>query len=232
MLLNKPPVPVEIYNDLDRRITRLFEVIRDHGDEFRRLLSLTPYSEVEFSKALNESENTIEQARRDFVRWRMSLGGRGDSFSFTLHRVRRGMADVVSGYLSMIDDELPRIIERLRRVQIMSRPAVDVIRIWDSPATLFYCDPPYLHETRHQGSRDIYGYEMSEEEHRELAVVLGNCRGKVVLSGYPSPLYEELYPSWRSVTIDMANHAAGGRTKARKQEMLWLNWRNSNELFE
>ena len=108
------------------------------------------------------------------------------------------MADVVSGYLSMIDEELPFIVERLRRVQIVSRPAIDVIRTWDSPRTLFYCDPPYLHETRQRKSREIYGYEMKESEHRELAAVLRNCQGKVVLSGYPSPLYEELYGSWRN----------------------------------
>ena len=61
----------------------------------------------------------------------MSLGGRGDSFSFTLHRVRRQMADVVSGYLSMIDEQLPAIIARLRSVQIINRPASEVIRTWD-----------------------------------------------------------------------------------------------------
>jgi DNA adenine methylase len=224
VLLNKPPAPVEIYNDLDQRITRLFRVLRDHGEEFRRLVTLTPYSEAEFDAARQPAENEIEQARRDFIRWRLSLGGRGDSFSFTLHRVRRGMADVVSGYLSTIDEQLPLIIERLRRVEIVSRPAIDVIRTWDSPETLFYCDPPYVHETRHEGSRDVYGVEMTEAGHRELAAVLQACKGKVVLSGYPSPLYEELYHSWRTVTFDIANHAAGGRTKARKQEVLWLNW--------
>ena len=231
VLINKPAVPVEVYNDLDERITRLFRVIRDHGDRFRHLLSLTPYSEVEFNSAGIEAEDEIEQARRDFVRWRLSLGGRGDSFSFTLHRVRRSMADVVSGYLSIIDEQLPLIIERLRRVQIISRPAVEVIRTWDSPTTLFYCDPPYLHETRHEGSRDVYGYEMTEQEHRELAAVLNGCHGKVVLSGYSSPLYSQLYESWRTISIDIANHAAGGRAKARKQEVLWLNWETSDKLF-
>jgi DNA adenine methylase len=103
--------------------------------------------------------------------------------------------------------------------------------MWDSRDTLFYCDPPYLHDTRHEGSRDIYGCEMNEAEHRELAAVLNNCKGKVVLSGYPSPLYEELYRGWRSLTIDIANHAAGGRTKARKQEVLWLNWEDQRDLL-
>jgi DNA adenine methylase len=98
------------------------------------------------------------------------------------------MADVVSGYLSMIDEELPRIVQRLRSVQITRRPAIDVIRTWDNPETLVYCDPPYLHSTRHEGSRSIYGCEMSEAEHGELATVLKQCQGRVVLSGYPSDL--------------------------------------------
>src|SRR5262249_49650939 len=87
VLLNKPIAPVEVSTDLDNRIPRLFRVLRDRGEEFRRLVSLTPYSEFEFAQAAEPADNEVEQARRDFVRWRQSLGGRGDSFSFTLHRV-------------------------------------------------------------------------------------------------------------------------------------------------
>lgn len=227
VLLNKTPSPVEVYNDLDERITRLFRVLRDNGDEFRRRISLTPYSQLEFEAAEEEpldSLDEIERARRDFVRWRLSVGGRGRGFSLTLHRVRRGMADVVSGYLSAIDEQLPAIIERLRSVQIISRPANEVIRKWDSPETLIYCDPPYVHDTRAAGSRDLYGVELTEEDHRELAAVLHACKGKVVLSGYPSALYQELYGSWRTARIDVSNHAASGPSKSRMQEVLWLNW--------
>jgi DNA adenine methylase len=124
----------------------------------------------------------------------------------------------------MIDVELPRIIERLRTVQIVQRPALDVIRTWDGPGTLLYCDPPYLHSTRNEHSRTIYACEMSEEDHRELAAVLNRCRSRIVVSGYPSDLYDELFPGWRVVRFDMPNHAAGGRSKARKQETIWLNW--------
>jgi DNA adenine methylase len=223
VLLNKPPAVVEVYNDLDQRITRLFRVLRDNGQELQRRLALTPYSEIEFNNAEEPTTDEIEQARRDFVRWRLSLGGRGDSFSFTLHRVRRGMADVVSGYLSTIDDQLPLIVQRFRTVEIVNRPALDVIRTWDSKETLFYCDPPYVHSTRHESSRDVYGVEMIEKEHRELADVLHGCKGMVILSGYPSDLYAELYRGWRTVEFDMPNHAAGGRSKARKKETIWLN---------
>ncbi len=78
---------------------------------------------------------------------------------------------------------MPAIVERLRTVQVVCRPAVEVIRTWDGPETLFYCDPPYLHSTRKMGSRSIYGCEMSDDDHRELAGVLRGCRGRVVLSG-------------------------------------------------
>lgn len=227
VLLNKAPARVEVYNDLDSRITNLFEVLRDNGEELRRSLTLTPYSEVEFQKSESVSKvssSPVERARRDFVRWRLSLGGRRESFSFTAHRVRRGMADIVSGYLSAIDEQLPLIIERLRRVQIMCRPALEVIAYWDRGDTLIYCDPPYVHETRHGGSRDIYGVEMSEQDHRELATCLNGCKANVILSGYPSQLYGELYRGWRILSRDIPNHAAGGRSKRRQQEMLWLNW--------
>jgi DNA adenine methylase len=228
VLLNKPTSPVEVYNDLDERITRLFRVLRDQGEELRRRLTLTPYSEIEFRQATSACDDEVEQARRDFVRWRLSLGGRADSFSFTLHRVRRQMADVVSGYLSTIDEQLPLIVERLRRVQIVCRPAIDVITRWDSPHTLIYCDPPYVPAVRQENSREVYGHEMDEGAHRDLAVILGRCESKVVVSGYPSALYDELYAHWRTVEFDIANHAAGGKRKDRETERLWMNYDPGN----
>jgi DNA adenine methylase len=229
VLLNKEPSQVEVYNDLDERITRLFRIIRDHGDEFRRRLTLSPYSEAEFDYCNEELEgdapvDEIELARRDYVRWRLSIGGRGISFSLTLHRVRRGMADVVSGYLSAIDEGLPEIMQRLRSVQILKRPAIDVIRKWDSPDTLVYCDPPYVHETRDKQSRDLYGVELTEDDHRKLAATLKACKSKVILSGYPSPLYQELYNGWRTMSKEIANHASSEGTKNVMKEMLWMNW--------
>jgi DNA adenine methylase len=232
VLLNKTPSEVEIYNDLDTRITRLFRVLRDFGKEFTKRLALTPYSEAEFEEVHNgqclEPGDELEQARRDFVRWRMSLGGRGRDFSYSRHRSRRGMADVVSGYLSLIDEQLPTIIERLRSVQILCRPAIQVIQDWDADDALIYCDPPYVHHTRDRRTTDVYGIEMSDEDHRELAKVLQGCKAKIVLSGYKSPLYDELYGGWRQILFDVPNHASGEAIKSRETEVLWLNWDESH----
>ena len=106
---------------------------------------------------------------------------------------------------------------------ILNRPAVKVISGDDGPQTLFYCDPPYLHETR--TARKVYGeFEMTEADHRELLAVLKACQGKVILSGYACPLYDEALSGWKRQGIDLANHAAGGRSKRRMTEVLWCNF--------
>ena len=51
VLLNKEPVEVETYNDIDLRISRLFRVLREQGGAFVRNASLVPYSQVEFAGA-------------------------------------------------------------------------------------------------------------------------------------------------------------------------------------
>lgn len=223
VLLNKPPVEVEAYNDLDLRITRLFRVLQRRGQEFIARVQFIPYSQKEFEDAGSypSGATDLDKAVCDFVRWRQSFGGKGKTWSYTTSRARGGMAGDVNAWWTAID-QLPAIIERLRRVEILYQPALEAIRRFDSPETLIYCDPPYLHETRDPNSRDVYGVEMTEEEHRELASALNTCESKVVLSGYPSSLYDGLYRSWRCVEIDIANHAAGGRKKARKTEVLWI----------
>jgi len=223
VLLNKPPVDVEAYNDLDLRITRLFRVLRDDGNPLIRLLRLTPYSQIEFAGAADYpvDASDVEKARCDYVRWRQSFGGQGKSWSCTTTRARGGMAGDVNAWHTSIK-QLPRVMRRLKQVQILCEPAVDFIRRFDHPEALFYCDPTYVHSTR--TSKSVYGVEMTDQDHRELADVLNRCRAKVVISGYPSPLYQELYAEWKTVEFDAVKHSAGGKSKARAKECLWKNY--------
>jgi DNA adenine methylase len=85
-----------------------------------------------------------------------------------------------------------------------------------------YCDPPYLHETRKATS--VYAFEMTETDHRELLKTLCECRGKVILSGYTSELYNHTLANWPRHTVDIANHSASGSQKERKTEMFWCNF--------
>jgi len=225
VLLNKHPVDVEAYNDLDLKITRLFRILQKEGRQFVERVQFVPYSEYEFESAAHypAGASDLDKAVCDFIRWRQSFGGRGSTWSYTTKRARGGMAGDVNAWWTAIE-QLPEIIDRLKRVQILSQAAAEAIRRFDHPEALIYCDPPYVHETRAPNSRDVYGIEMTEREHYELGEVLNACVSKVIISGYPSALYEDIFSTWRRVEFDIANHAAGGRKKSRKRETLWLNW--------
>jgi DNA adenine methylase len=119
---------------------------------------------------------------------------------------------------------LPEVHARLKRVVVLNRPALDVIRQQDGPDTLFYLDPPYLHETR--AATDAYAHEMSDADHAKLLVALSHVEGKFLLSGYDSEMYrkaERVY-GWNRHTSDLPNHAAGGGEKRRMTEVLWTNF--------
>jgi D12 class N6 adenine-specific DNA methyltransferase len=84
----------------------------------------------------------------------------------------------VSEWLGAVDG-LPEIHHRLRHVRVENMPALDFIQREDTTNTLFYCDPPYLHEAR--TARKVYGqFEMTEADHQQLLAVLCHCKGKVM----------------------------------------------------
>lgn len=104
---------------------------------------------------------------------------------------------------------------------IESRPALEVLLQQDGPDALHYCDPTYLPETRKESmirTGKGYRHEMTEDDHRKLAEVLHECAGMVVLSGYPSAMYADLYRDWQ--TVERKALADGG---SERLEVLWIN---------
>src|SRR5690606_16751849 len=90
--------------------------------------------------------------------------------------------------------------ERLRGVVIENRDAWDVMRQHDSPETLHYVDPPYMHETRNmRRGNAAYEREMTAEDHEVLLERLQDLTGMVVLSGYRTELYDAGLPGWTRV---------------------------------
>jgi DNA adenine methylase len=226
VLLNRGPSPVETYNDLDGEAANFFRVLRDHGEELLRLIAMTPFSREEFYLACrppDEQISDLERARRFFVRARQVRTGLAQTASLgrwanCKNTSRKGMSGVVSRWLGSIET-LPDIATRLLRVQIENRPAMEVISLYDSPDTLFYCDPPYVHESR--GDAKAYGYEMSDHEHRLLAGRLMRIRGKAAVSGYRCDLYDKLFKDWRRISAPIKHcHSI----KKPRQEVLWVNY--------
>lgn len=106
--------------------------------------------------------------------------------------------------------------DRLQNVLIEHRDALFLLDKYDRSDTLFYVDPPYLMSTRSKKSI-MYPFEMTEEDHIKLAEVLHSRIGMVVLSGYPSQLYDELYSDWKTVLKSSTAQNGHGRV-----ECLWL----------
>jgi DNA adenine methylase len=165
--------------------------------------------------------NPVLRAEAYYVRCWMSLAGRKDRFApLTRNRTRRGANEQASAWLTAVEG-LPAVHARLRRVAILHHKGLDVIREQDGPRTLFYLDPPYLAETR--TAADVYTHEMTAADHAELLDLVCQCRGKVLLSGDRSELYDERLRGWTRHEFDLPNQAAGGRQKRRMTEVVWCN---------
>lgn len=217
VLLRKDRAYAEIYNDLDRRLVSFFRVLRDKEKAARlvRMIELTPFSRAEFAETLEPSDDDVEDARRYVSRSFMGFGSNaaGRSTGFRADSKKSAPAHHWVNY----PDGLRLIIERLRGVVIENRPAIDVMRKHDSKETLHYVDPPYVFSTRADLSKD-YEHELSDDDHADLLAFLRTLKGFVVLSGYPSVLYDEALKDWHRVERAALADGAAPRT-----EVLWIN---------
>ena len=227
VLINREPAPVETYNDLDSELVNFFATLRhsDLGKELMREIALTPFSREELTLACTPEGGLgpVERARRFYVRARQTRTGLAQTSSTGrwAHCVltsRSGMAGAVSRWIGAIDG-LPPIIDRLMRVQIDNAPALEVIERYDTPETLFYLDPPYVHDAR--GDKHAYYGEMSDFDHTELARKLHNIQGRAAISGYRSDLYDLIYPDWHRVD---APEKICHSVRQPRQESLWMNY--------
>jgi len=221
----------EVANDLHGELINFWRVLQNPEDfeGFRKRIEMTPFSEAEFDDAwkrssVGEPASNVERAVRFFILARQSRQGLMKDFAtLSRNRTRSRINEQVSAWLNVIEG-LPDVHQRLRNVVILNQSACDVIRKQDGENTLFYCDPPYVHETR--STTGEYAFEMTEAHHRELLDILARISGKFMLSGYPSKLYQEWEGKygWKRHEFLIDNKAAAGKVKETKTECLWCNF--------
>lgn len=215
VLLRKPRCYSEIYNDLDGEVVNLFRVARERGEELRRALELTPFSRDEFFAAYEPTDEPLERARRMVTRAYQGFGSNShekiSGFRANAHRSGTTPAHDWRNY----PGKFGAIVDRLRGVVIENRPALQVMAHQDREDALHYVDPPYVHSTRGHGGD--YPHEMNDQQHRELAEFLHTLKGAVIVSGYHSALYDELFGGWERVEREA--QADGARPRI---EVLWL----------
>lgn len=225
VLMRKARSHAEVINDLDGEMVNLFRVLRDRGEQLREALRFTPFARAEFEQAWSPAEDDLERARRVIIRAFMGFGSAAATESAPSGRRMTGFRGISdrSGTTPAHDwanypDCMAAMIERLRGVVIDNRPAAEVIQRYDSESALFYVDPPYVMDSRTDGDAD-YRHEMTDADHEALAEVLKQVKGKVLLSGYHSKLYDRLFAAWPRV--EKKAFADGARERV---EVLWMNF--------
>lgn len=220
VLLAKPESKMETANDLDGELVTFWRVLRDQPAELARAAALTPHSRAEHQMSYETVGDEMETARRVWVRLTQGRSGSMRRTGWRHYVDPAGSSISMPGYLEAYVARILDAAERLRGVSLEARPALDLIdRYGRHRDVLLYVDPPYLRSTRNGTN---YRHEMAgEADHRELAGALRAARAAVVLSGYPSPLYDEMYDGWHRVDIPTGTGQGDGWQP--RTEVLWSN---------
>ncbi len=222
VMLQKAVSELEVYNDQDGEVVNFFRVLRSRQEELLQAIRLTPFSREEYVQAHELVEDELERARRLYIRSWQGIGGprNRDRTGWRMQKNGHRFKTTIQDWTEI--DHLQLVVQRMRSIQIEHDDALKIIWRFDTPGTLFYCDPPYPAETRTQRWREKgYRHEMDNGAHRELAQALHEIQGMAIVSSYPSALYAELYHDWQTVTkrsrINSMHRGAELRT-----ECLWI----------
>lgn len=225
VLLQKPRSEAEVYNDLDEYVVNLFRVLRDPqmSRQLAEACMMTPFSRVEFQEAYEHTDEPVEQARRTIVRATMGFGSAGATKGRTGFRLdtRRNYATAQAVW-SWAPANLIAVAERFAGVLVEKREAIQCMLDHDTPDTLHYVDPPYMHEARVMAS-SYYRHEMNTAQHARLIDVLKALKGSVILSGYDTDLYNDMLKGWSKRIKTTAANGVSGSVK--RTECLWLRLR-------
>lgn len=221
VFLCKNPSAFEVVNDIDDEIVNFYRVLRDDADELVRRVSLTPWSRSEFMDCMLYRDagletDPIERAREFWFLKDHSINGMTSTFN--------QICGVRSTAISHID-RMMDVATRLRSVLVECVDYRELFARFDDRDALFYCDPPYLGETR---SGSIYEHEMlGAHEHDEFARVCNDSKASVMVSGYPSAAYESMFPAPRWNRTDFETTSSSdphAETNKRVIECVWCNF--------
>lgn len=226
VLVRKPRAYAEVYNDLDGDIVNFFRVLRDPETRAALIeqLILTPFARKEFEGAWEDSADPVERARRTAVRATFGWGSSSATKGTTGFRIDTKREYALTMHLwTRYPDAIRVAGERFAGVLIENRPAIECMLQHDGPRTLHFVDPPYVHSTRvmQANGTGYYRHEMTDMDHVHLLAAVQSLRGMVIISGYPTDLYDQALTGWRRQT--RLARASAGRGTAMRTEVIWIN---------
>jgi DNA adenine methylase len=210
VFLEKEKSNIEVINDKDANLINILKVIRDEQKEFSKRLNSQKFNKSTFEKFLElEEQDFIDSATKEFVLRKMSKDELKQEFNLT--KVKNNLWEESI-------KEMPKISSRLQGIFIFNKEAIQIINTFNFNDTFLYCKPPYLKENKL--SKKVYTSDMKPEDHMNLSYLLHSFKGKVLLRGYASPLYNRLYKGWN---LEKAKTNVKDK-KENKVEVVWKNY--------
>ena len=215
---------IKTANEINEDVTNFFRVLRDDECRLMELLELTPCSFSEYQNCWDKSPDSIEQARRFYVRVRQSFFGLGAQRKNKGWHMAKQHANSNGGEtVSRWNNALPKlrvVAEIIRKnFQITPWDYSRCIKKIDHERAFFYADPPYPLESR-KSSND-YKFEFTDDQHRELAEQLHTIKGLAMVSGYECNLMNELYGDWHKYYLTKKKNNI---RSSEVQEVVWCNY--------
>lgn len=220
VLLNKPRVGNEVFNDIEKGLIAFYRCLQDDDllDELTEKLEYTMHSREfwELCKDSVEPEDVVERAFRWIYIIRFSFGQQGRAFGRTLGKQNGDAKKIMASIKSF-----SQVHQRLKGVTIECLGFRKILREYDNTNVLFYCDPPY------QGTfENIYASKFSMEDHKDLMRFAETCKARIAVSGYANDLYDS-YDFWTErITWEQGQPIRGSYrgegTHDKVEEVLWI----------
>jgi DNA adenine methylase len=235
VILSKPPVKVEIYNDIDMDLVNLFRVVRDKEKSrelFRRakwvLHSRAEFFEMREMWRTRAWEDDIQHAL--CFAFYMSAGRCGKRSGMSFKMNKSDSATAPASWQAFLK-RIVAVWNRLSHTIIEALHYKELIEKYDTPETFFYLDPPYIK------SDNYYCVNWKTKDHMELAATLKNIKGRFALSYYDGDFVRSLYPwcsfATKDVQVSSFQESDTKRLmteRPRQTELLIMNYQQSQSL--
>ena len=222
-MFNKPVSDIETVNDLDSDVVNLFRCIQKDSERLARLVMTTPFSREEYERQFDGCTSTLyasnfQRAAGFLIKCWQGHGFRTNGYKVGWKNdvVGREKAYALWNWYRL-PDWIIDITERLRKVQIENRPALEVIERFNYSQVFMYLDPPYMLGTR---SGKQYMHEMTDAEHEELLQMIIQSRAKIMISGYETDMYNDYLSGWEK--RQFSSWAEHGNPRI---ETVWMNYK-------
>lgn len=222
VIAQKSPVECEVYNDIDESVVNFLIVANTRTEELIAAVDAIPYSRALYERWKREQPPTddLERAVRFFFLNRSGIakGNADEGFCTNTGWRHSHSTNTAKAYYNAVQI-IRDFGKRMKNVMIDNRDFREIIRVWDASHTLFYVDPPYI------GREKYYAGGFTEQDHRDLAEMLRNAKGKVILSYYDDPLLDELYSEWYREKFQATRQVVNGDNNL-AVELLLMNFDN------